>query len=151
MYRIGLNVQLSDWLCLNVHQSSMYGISLNVQNRPQCMDRPQCTPIRELYIEADPYIEAHLIYFLMWSVWANQTAVHWGRSIHWGRFRTLRPNLQSVCVWLLDIKHWTGMCLNVRNRPQCMDLASMYSSLIGVHWGRIHTIEANFVHWGRRT
>ena len=83
--RIGLNVQLSDWLC-DVSE-----------------------PIRQLYIEADPYIEADsvhwgriglnvqyieadLIYFLMWCVWANQTPVHWGRS------HTLRPNLQSVCV-----------------------------------------------------
>ena len=79
MYGMDLNVQLSDWLSLNVQLSDWLRqltwenklnlpqcteFGLNVQNRPQCTDRPQCT--------------------------ANQTAVHWGtaneRAVHWGRF-----------------------------------------------------------------
>ena len=58
MYGIGLNVQLSDWLCLNVHQSESCTL------RPS---RPQCTESASMYgISLNvQYIEAEIIYFVM--------------------------------------------------------------------------------------
>ena len=130
-------VQLSDWCTLRHSQSE------------------SCTLRPILYIEADSvhwgriglnvqYIEAEIIYFLMWSVWANQTAVHWGpanqTAVHWGQFCTLSQNQSYTLRPMYEIG------LNVRNRPQCT-----------VHWGRqsesctlrlIPYFEADSVHWG---
>ena len=97
-------------------------------------------PIRELYIEAKSasmigsdcqYIEAEIIYFLMWCVWANH------RAVHWGRFRTLRPIPYDSMYSSLIL-------------PQCTELASMYGIGLNVQYIEAYSlyIEGNFVYWG---
>ena len=138
-------------------------LGLNVQNRPQCMalsqsesctlrqNWPQCTESASMYgIGLNvQYIEAEIIYFLMWCVWANQRAVHWGQfrtlrpilyieadsvhwgwiSVHWGRFRTLRLNFCTLRPILY------------------IEAEFLYIEANSVHWGRTYLyIEAEFLY-----
>ena len=92
---------------------------------------PQCMKLASMYgigLNVQLYIEAH-----------NQRAVHWGWSVHWGRFRTLRPiGLRGHCRTSPGQSDWfhgrsyslarSPIGLNVWNRPQCTESASMYGS-----------------------
>ena len=141
-----LSIYLSIYLSGLLKLASMYGIGLNVWNRPQCTESASMyssdsasmysytlRPI--LYIEADPgqgvQSLGHCRTSTGQSHWfhSRSHSLAWspiGLNVHLGPLTHLsRP------VWFHGRSHSLArspISLNVQNRPQCMESASMHGS-----------------------